>query len=459
MTSRRSPGEGSVFQRPDGRWVGQLVVGRTERGGARRRTVYGRTKREALEKLQKARSEGPSTAGRRMTLGQLVTHWLTVRETAVRPSTTASYRRTLTNHAGALWDRPIVAIAPLDVEAHVAALRRDGTGARTAGYFVRLLRQVLRYAVTHRLLATNPADAVRAGGGDPPAALTPWSPAEAASFLAAVTNDRLEALWLLALGTGMRRGELLGLQWPDVDLDGSRLTVRHAWTIGPEGTELSAPKTRTSRRVIPLSPDLVAALEARRQAWTEERTVAGRIRRWRGGEFVFSSPTGKPISPDTLARRFRSACRAAGVRAIRIHDLRHTYATLALRAGVPVQVVSERLGHSRVSITMDRYVGILQEQRLSGALPLAELLGSEAALKQHSTLFSVFIIARVVIRYVTVPKSGTLWAALYNFILHASLPTPKLATPLGKVATAITAAAGGDAPPPTAPPPAAPAAA
>ena len=116
---------------------------------------------------------------------------------------------------------------------------------------------------------------------------------------------------------------------------------------------------------------------ARRQAWTEERTVAGRIRRWRGGEFVFSSPTGKPISPDTLARRFRSACRAAGVRAIRIHDLRHTYATLALRAGVPVQVVSERLGHSRVSITMDRYVGILQEQRLSGRLPLAELLGKE----------------------------------------------------------------------------------
>ncbi len=380
---RRSPGEGSVFHRPDGRWVGQVVVGHTA-SGARRRTVYGRTKGEVLRKLQQAQHEaGLGPVDRRATLGAVITDWLASRKPRLRSSTHDNYTRILKGHTGELWRIPVSRLTPAALERHLAALREAEAGGRVIQYWRQLVKSVLRHAVRRGIVAVSPADGIES---HPHRATVPapWEPGEAAAFLAAAQGARLYPFFHLALATGLRGGELLGLQWADVDLAAATLKVRHTYARMPGGPELTEPKTPKSNRVVSLDPETVAVLEQRQQQWRDERARAERAGLWRGTDYVFAAQDGRPVSHTWARKELVRIADAAGVRRIRLHDLRHTYATLALLAGVQVHVVSERLGHSRVSITMDVYAGVLQEQRAGAALSLDVLLRREAAPKQHS---------------------------------------------------------------------------
>ena len=377
---RRSPGEGSVYRRPSGLWVGQVAA-----GGGRKRVVYARTKGKLLAKLDDARLElhGGVDGDRRYTFGQLVEAWLTAREPNLKYGTWRAYGWILRKHGKALWKRPLVAIKPLALDAHLRDLSRSGvpTGARL-GYRERL-RQVFRYAVTKRLLTVSPAEALEPVKHRPTRRRT-WERNQVAAFLKAARHRRLYPLWHLALSTGLRAGELLGLQWSDVDLEAGTLTVRHTWGPTANGRALTEPKTSRSRRTMPLPADVVDVLTAWRGVWTSERVTEAGDEDLHEADLVFSWPTGRPLTTETLARELDRAIAAAEVPRLTPHGLRHSYATLALHAGMPVQVLSERLGHTRVSLTMDVYVGVLAEQREAGALSMAELLAEpEATTKPH----------------------------------------------------------------------------
>lgn len=381
MTKRRSPGEGSISRRPDGRWVGQVVTGAAGPGHPRRRTVYGKTKTELIGKLTRAKVElhGGMDAGRRVTFGQLALLWIDNRESKIRWVTSKVYERTLKKYGKPLWRRPLVSIKPLDLDAHMRALEQAGIRSAARRAYRERLRQVFRYAVTKRLLPLSPADSLDVPHHEPRPRHA-WERAEVAAFLAVARENRLYPMFYLALATGLRVGELLALQWSDVDVAAGTLTVSHTWAPGPDGHRLSPPKTPKSLRTIPLAQDALEVLSAWRASLNSElsdtRALAG---------FVFPGGPGAPISDSTVARELLAVATAADVPRLTMHGLRHTYATLALRAGVPVQVLSERLGHSRTAITMDVYVKVLAEQREAAALTIAALLSEpDAALMQHS---------------------------------------------------------------------------
>ena len=201
-----------------------------------------------------------------------------------------------------------------------------------------------------------------------------WSGAQLAAFLEATSDDRLHGLWHLLALTGMRRGEALGLRWEDVDLEAGRLSVRRALIPNGKTVVVSEPKTARGRRVVALDPGTVNVLKAQaarqlqeQPEWDEASSDSG---------YVFTKEDGTPYHPEVVSRFFRQAVKRAMLPEIRLHDLRHTNATLALRAGIHPKVVSERLGHATVSITLDTYSHAIPAMQEEAAARIAELVSA-----------------------------------------------------------------------------------
>jgi integrase len=205
-------------------------------------------------------------------------------------------------------------------------------------------------------VARNVADAA-----DLPKGITPemrvWSPAQLRTFLTQVCADPLYGAWLLFATTGMRRGEVAGLRWADVDLDAGRASPRRPRVVVNYEVHVSEPKTAKGRRSLALDPATVAALREHRAHQAEQRLAVGP--RWQDSGLVFTWPDGRAIHPQRFSKWFEQHARAAGLPRIRLHDVRHSYATAALAAGIPAKVVSERLGHATIAITMDTYSHVL----------------------------------------------------------------------------------------------------
>jgi integrase len=182
---------------------------------------------------------------------------------------------------------------------------------------------------------------------------TAWTADEAGQFLSAVADDRLRAAWWLLLARGPRRGEVCGLRWEDLDLEAGRLRIVHTRVMVDNKAVPSDPKTSAGRRSISLDPQLVAEFRSHRKRQLEERLRAGGA--WTDSGFVFTDPLGHPIHPDTFSGRFDALIAKAGVRRVRLHDGRHSAATMLLEGGTPVHTVSQILGHSKASITLDVY--------------------------------------------------------------------------------------------------------
>jgi integrase len=188
----------------------------------------------------------------------------------------------------------------------------------------------------------------------------PLSPDEVRRLLEAASGDRLEALYVLAINTGMRRGELLGLKWSDVDLEGGRLSIRRTLTRTDNGKRvtLGEPKTKGSRRTVRLTQRAIEALRSHLERQLGDIEAAGDLYYDRG--LVFTTETGTPINPSNLRQRsFAPLLKRAGLPHIRFHDLRHTCATLLLSKGVHPKFVQELLGHASIAITLDTYSHML----------------------------------------------------------------------------------------------------
>jgi integrase len=335
-------------------WSVVFDVGRDHNGKRRQQwvTVKG-PRREAERVARKALGsldEGTWVEPSRLTLREfLEDRWLPSMESRVRPSTVGFYRRTVRVILPRLGTVPIQRITPDVLEVTYADLIRDG---RTSVADVhRTLSKALEDAVDWSLLQANPARKAKAPKHRSPEMQT-WTAEETRRFLAGVREHRLSAAWRLAVTTGLRRGEVLGVRWSDLDLDAGVLAVRH--TILHDGEDIFSgePKTSRGKRSVPLDAETIAALREHRKRQLEERLAASD---YRDTDLVFCQPLGQPLHPSRFSKTFARLVREAGVRPIRLHDVRHTWATLALQAGVHPKVVSEILGHASVSFTLDRY--------------------------------------------------------------------------------------------------------
>jgi integrase len=206
-------------------------------------------------------------------------------------------------------------------------------------------------------------------------AMATWTGPELERFLAQVKGDRLAALWTFAALSGARRGEVVGLRWADLDLEAGTASIRQAIVMVARRPTFQGPKTGRGRRLIRLDAATVAALRAHRKAQAEERLAWGAA--WTDHGLVFCQEDGQPLNPETVAKWFQAHSRAAGLPRIRFHDLRHTWATLALQAGVHPKAVSGRLGHATIAITLDTYSHLLPVVESDAAESVAGLvLGS-----------------------------------------------------------------------------------
>jgi integrase len=302
----------------------------------------------------------------------LVKEWLPAIKATIRPSTYYSYAQHvechICPHIGGL---KLQQLSGHQVNALYATLAergkrdgRSGLSARTIHHVHTCLHKACRDAVRWGLIGRNPLEAA-----DPPKTngsgkeMKTWSAEQLGAFLTSVREERLYPLWHTIAMTGMRRGEALGLRWSDVDLENGRLSVRRALIPTNRDVVVSEPKTAKGRRVIALDPATVEVLKsqaarqlAEQREWEEAWTDTG---------LVFTKENGEALDPETITRWFRIAVREAMLPKVRLHDLRHTHATLALQAGIHPKVVSERLGHATVSITLDTYshaVPALQEE-------------------------------------------------------------------------------------------------
>jgi integrase len=303
----------------------------------------------------------------------LIDKWLPVARGTVRPTTFMSYESHVRGHiAPRLGRLRLQRLSPEDLNEFYAGLqrsgRRKGSGPLHSSSVRRIhatLHRALGDAVRWELLDRNPADR-----SSPPkqraetkVEMRTWTADELRHFLEFVKSESLYTLWLLLATTGMRRGEAAGLRWSDVDLEGRSLSVRQTVVLLGHKPYVSAPKSARSRRVIALDERTATVLaEYRAQASASE------------ADFVFSDSDGSFIHPAKVTRMFDRHVRASGLRCIRLHDLRHTHATLALQAGVHPKVVSERLGHSTVSLTLDVYSHALQHIQKEATQRFAALL-------------------------------------------------------------------------------------
>jgi integrase len=254
---------------------------------------------------------------------------------------------------------PLQSLTPLDIESLYKELLSTGRegGRPLSPKTVRnthiALRKALADAERLGLVVRNAAAAAR-----PPVPSkrdhTTWTPEELARFLGSIEGERLAAAFVVLATTGMRRGEALGLRWSDVNFKAGRLSIVQTVTTVSDKIVITPPKTARSRRSVSLDPETVAALREHRRRQNEERLLAGAL--WAGeGDFVFTDELGRPVHPSALSRLFATYVRRAVLPVIRLHDLRHTYATVALGAGVHPKIVSERLGHATTAVTLDLY--------------------------------------------------------------------------------------------------------
>ncbi|GAA1289765.1 site-specific integrase [Streptomyces javensis] len=395
MAGRNVNGEGTIVQRKDGRWHGAAYV-LTPDGTYKRRFVYGKSWDDVHEKLTRLKADSQSgipVVTSKLSLGEFLTYWLAnVARIKVRPSTYAAYETLVRIYlAPGLGKKKLARLTARDIRTFLATTARtcqccaqgkdkarperkrrccalgkcceSYPSDRTVRFLLVLLRAALEHAVREDELPRNVAKNVELGMGTK-SEIEPLTVEEGRRLLAEARGNRLWAAYELAVRIGLRRGEVLGLRWKDVDLADGTVTIRQ--TLQRVGGELliAAPKTQRSARRVALPAECVTALRARRAQQHGDRLAAGDKWKDNGSNLVFTTKNGTPIEPRNLNRAFTLLCDKAGVRQVRFHDLRHTCASLLHEQGADARMIMEVLGHSSIRVTMDIYTFVrLDSQR------------------------------------------------------------------------------------------------
>ena len=369
---RRSNGEGTIYHRADGRWEAALVV-----DGVRQR-FYGKTRGAVVARLRvalHARDSGLPTARQSETVGQFLTAWIPTVRSKIRSGSWRRYEEYVRLHlAQELGAVQLSKLGPDHVQRLQDRLLAKGLSPTSVHQAHSVLHQALADAMRWGRLSRDVAELVRPPRMSP-SHMTTLGPEEVLTFLDAARGHRLEALFVVAVSTGMRLGEVLGLQWSAVDFDRRNLRVVATLVPKPGGEwTLSEPKTARGRRQIALTMRAIEALQQRRISQEGEREAVGA--EWKDDDFVFTGPTGQPLSGEHVLRReFWPLLTQAGLQQIRFHDLRHTAATLLLREGVHPKVVSEMLGHSTIAMTLDRYSHVTPDMQQAAVQRMDAVIG------------------------------------------------------------------------------------
>jgi integrase len=344
------------------------------------------TKREAQDYLTAALADlnsGTYTEPTKLRLGQYLTErWLPMTRASLRESTWDSYRRNIELHIlPELGGIPLQKLTADRLDRFYAEKlaggrrdgRQEGLSPKTVRHLHTILHKALRDAERKSLVVRNVASAA-----DPPklraSEMKTWTGTELRTFLDAIAGHRLAAAFVVLATTGMRRGEVLGLRWADVDFRAARLAVQQTIVSVAYTVTTSTPKTNRGKRSIALDQTTVAALQEHRHLQRSERLAVGS--EYTDPDLVFAREDGRPLHPDYFSQLFDRTVTKLGLPRIRLHDLRHTYATLGLAAGVPTKVISDRLGHATTSFTEDIYMHAIPAMQERAAAQVADLIFS-----------------------------------------------------------------------------------
>ena len=371
---KRGNGEGSITLHAGGLWQARITL-----EGGRRKAYYGKTRQEAAAKLTAAlrdHDRGLPIVGEKQTLQQYLTHWLEVVRPRLRPRSFTRYEEVIRLHVIPMLGRTSLAkLSALQLQQLYSAKLAEGQAPASVARLHAVIRRALNEAMRLDLISRNPATLVTA----PRAQRTEQqvlTPEQVHVLLNAAEGHPLQAFFTLLLMTGMRRGEGLALHWADVHLDEGYADVKYTLEYSKGGTYTFAPpKTERSRRRVPLNATAISALRRHRAQQLQQRLAMGEA--WCDEDLVFTNTIGRPLRGNhILQRQFAPLLKQAGLPAIRLHDLRHSTASLLAHQGVHVTTVSRLLGHSSTSMTLDIYSHVFPDAQRDATAALDRLVSA-----------------------------------------------------------------------------------
>jgi integrase len=373
---RRVNGDGSITKRADGRWMGRYYAWTTA-GTRKRVTIYGKTRKDAADRMREAQERnrrGVPVPDRTWKLGEWLDYWLEhVVSLNRRPATYRLYEMTVRLYLKpGLGSNALTRLSASRVQAFFNGQLAAGRSIRTVQVMRTVLSSALSRAMREELLVRNVARLAELPSWERKP-ITPWTAAEARAFLEAAKNDPLYPAFVLLLLYGLRRGEVLGLRWRDIDEDDQEVRIRQQVQRIKGELQLIPLKTAAGRRDLPLLPIAQRMLDLRRQAQAADRAELGRA--WQDNGLIFTTRTGRPVEPRNLVRSFHRICGGNKLRTVKVHHLRHTTATLLKNLRVPARDAQIILGHSRLAITLEIYTHEDRQAHRDALGRISEALG------------------------------------------------------------------------------------
>ena len=375
-TTRSAQGAGSIRQRKDGRWEARFTVGRDPgTGKQKQRSKYFDTQKEAAKFLQRTLSEidnGTYIEPSKSTVAQWLDAWLSEYTGDIKPYTKRAYATNIKNHIiPAIGATRLDKLTPLHIQKFYNECMRGEKNlkAKTVKNIHGVLHSALKQAVMNGLIRSNPTDSCTLPRIER-MEIKPFDDEAEKSFLKAIEGDKYERLFLVDLYTGLRKSEVIGLRWSDVDFDRGIITVSKQLQVEPfkGGKYYLAPLKNDKERIISPAPYVMQVLREQRMHQNEARLLAGAA--WNEGDLpglVFTTETGKHLCHQTIGTRYKKLVKAAGLPDARFHDLRHSYAVASIRAGDDIKTVQSNLGHHSAAFTLDTYAHVTAQMKKESA--------------------------------------------------------------------------------------------
>jgi integrase len=374
----RGNGEGTIVKRKDGRWMGAVTVGTDpETGKPDRKFIYGKKRKEVARKMTELKQklfDGSYVKQSEIKLGEWLTRWNEGRKSQVAYKTYRSYKIWMDKHIiPELGDVKLKDLKARQIQnlLNKKIERRSpdndkGLSVNSVKHIYATIHTALNQAVKEQLIVRNVAASVSPPKKQEEKKLQTWTKEEVNKFLAQAKKHKYFIIYYLAVNTGMRRGELIGLKWSDIDFKKKRLEVNRQVQRTDEGLIFKQPKSKAGYRVIPITTDVVKQLKKQKIRQSEKKLALGS--NYNGElDLICSNMVGNPIEPTKIYKYYKEISRAADLPEIRFHDLRHTFATLFLQSNGNIKTLQQILGHSSISVTMDTYSHVTDEMLDSAA--------------------------------------------------------------------------------------------
>lgn len=368
----RGAGEGTIVKRKDGRWMGAVTVGTDPKTGKpKRKYFYGEKRKEVARKMTELKQQlfnGTYIRQSEIKLAEWLNRWNEGRKSQVAYSTYRTYKAWIENHINPdLGDIKIKELTARQIQNLLNNKLENGRIKTDGGLSVNSVKHIyatihsaLSQAVKEQLIIRNPATAVKPPRKQEEYKIQTWTKEEVNKFLAQAAKHKYYIVYYLAVNTGMRQGELIGLKWEDVDFDKKRIEVKRQIQRTDEGLVFKKTKTKAGNRVIPITDDVIRELKRQKIRQNEKKLALGKNYN-NDVDLICSNSVGNPIDAKKIYNFFKEISREAKLPEIRFHDLRHTFATLFLECGGSIKVLQQILGHSSISVTMDTYSHVTDE--------------------------------------------------------------------------------------------------